>query len=151
MYYRFAKDAKRAGILVHGNVMMGTPGDSRKIQEENYEFAKKLNVDSFQIYPLYVYPGTEAYKWAKDNGYLLTEDFSKWVKEDGSHNCVHRTDEMSPEEMHELCDDYTRRYHLRPRYLGMKLVQAIRSPGDGYRSIKSGWSLVKKIVRSRKK
>jgi len=151
MYYRFAKDAKRAGILVHGNVMCGTPGDSRAIQEENYEFAKKINVDSFQIYPLYVYPGTEAYKWAKDNGYLLTEDYSKWVKEDGSHNCVHRTDEMSPEEMHKLCDDYTRRYHLRPRYLGMKLVQAIRSPGDGYRSIKSGWSLVKKIVRQRKK
>jgi len=150
MYYRFAKDAKRAGILVHGNIICGTPGDSRKIQEKNYEFAKKLNVDSFQIYPLYVYPGTEAYKWAKENGYLLTEDFSEWVKEDGSHNCVIKTDEMGPDEMLALCEDYTKRYHLRPKYLGMKLVQAIRSPGDGYRSIKSGWNLIKKIARSRK-
>jgi len=150
MYYRFAKDAKRAGILVHGNVICGTPGDSRSIQEENYKFAVKLNIDSYQIYPLYVYPGTEAYTWAKEKGYLLTEDFSKWVKEDGSHNCVLRTDEMTPEEMMELCDDYTKRYHLRPRYLMMKLAQAIRSPGDGYRSIKSGWSLVKKIARGRK-
>jgi len=150
MYFSFAKNARRAGLLVHGNIMCGTPGDTREIQKENYKFATKLNCDSMQFYPLYVYPGTEAYQWAKDNGYLLTEDFSKWVKEDGSHNCVFSTEEMSAEEMVELCERYTTRYHLRPRYLLMKLGQAIRHPSEGIRSIKSGWSLLKKIARGNK-
>jgi len=150
MYYSFAKNARRAGLLVHGNIMCGTPGDSRAVQEENYKFATKLNCDSMQFYPLYVYPGTEAYQWAKEKGYLLTEDYSKWVKENGSHNCVHNTDTMTAEEMVELCERYTARYHLRPRYLMMKLGQAIRSPSEGWRSLKSGWVLIKKIVRGKK-
>jgi len=148
-YYRFAKDARRAGILVHGCIMCGTPGDSPEIQAENYRFATKINCDSMQFYPLYVYPGTEAYQWAKDNGYLQTEDFSKWVKEDGSHNCVINTDKMTGEEMVNLCERNLRRYHLRPRYLLMKLVQAFRHPSEGWRSIKSGLNLIKRIVGKR--
>jgi len=145
-YYKFAKDAKRAGVMVHGCIMCGTPGDSRKIQEENYRFAIKINCDSMQFYPLYVYPGTEAYKWAKEKGYLLTEDYSKWLKEDGSHNCVINMEDMTAEEMVALCETNLRRYHLRPRYLSMKLLQAFRDPAEGWRSLKSGFTLIKKIV-----
>jgi len=149
-YYEFVKNTKRAGLLIHGCLMCGTPGDTREIQEENYRFATKLNCDSMQFYPLYVYPGAEAYHWAKDNGYLITEDFSKWVREDGSHNCVISTDAMSADEMVELCQQYMRRYHLRPRYLLMKLGQAVRRPSEGWRSMKSGWYMIKKIRRDRK-
>ena len=145
-YLKFAEDARRAGIMVHGCIMCGTPGDSKKIQEENYRFAIKINCDSMQFYPLYVYPGTEAYEWAKEKGYLKTEDFSKWLKEDGSHNCVTDLDGMTAEEMVALCETNLKRYHLRPRYLLMKLAQAFRDPAEGWRSIKSGWQLVKKIV-----
>ena len=145
-YYRFAKDARRAGIMVHGCLMCGTPGDSRKVQEENYRFATKINCDSMQFYPLYVYPGTEAYEWAKENGRLRTEKFSEWLKEDGSHNCVIDMEDMTAKEMVDLCEKNIRRYHLRPRYLAMKLAQALRDPAEGLRSLKSGWVLVKKIV-----
>ena len=63
-------------------------------------------------------------------------------------NDLHFT--MSADEMVELCEQYMRKYHLRPRYLLMKLMQAIRSPGDGVRSIKSGWTMIKRISRNRK-
>lgn len=149
-YYRFAKDARRAGLPVHACLMCGTPGDSRSIQDENYAFATKLNFDSVQFYPLYVYPGTEAYQWAKDKGYLISEDFSKWVKEDGSHNTVISTDEMSAEEMVAICERNMQRYYFRPRYLLMKLAQAFRKPSEGLRSIKGGWNLIKKIARKKK-
>ena len=146
-YQQFAKDAQRAGMMVHGCIMCGTPGDSKKIQEENYRFAVKINCDSMQFYPLYVYPGTEAYEWAKEKGYLRTEDFSKWLKEDGSHNCVTDMEDMTAEEMVALCEENLRRYHLRPRYLMMKIIQSFRDPAEGWRSIKSGLLLVKKIVK----
>jgi len=148
-YLQFAKDVQRAGLMLHGCMMCGTPGDSRKVQEDNYRFAVSVNCDSIQFYPLYVYPGTEAYTWAKEKGYLLTEDFSNWLKEDGSHNCVINMDDMTADEMVELCERNIRRYHLRPRYLVMKLFQAIRDPAEGWRSLKSGGLLVKKILRRR--
>jgi radical SAM superfamily enzyme YgiQ (UPF0313 family) len=145
-YFRFAEDARRAGVMVHGCLMAGTPGDSPAVQEKNYHFALKINCDSMQFYPLYVYPGTEAYRWAKENGYLKSEDFSQWLKEDGSHNCVINTDAMTADEMVSVCDDNLRRYHLRPAYILMKLRQALREPEEGWRSIKSGFIFFKKIL-----
>ena len=136
-YYQFAKDAKRAGILVHGCIMVGNPGDTKETLQKSYEFAKKINCDSMQFYPLYVYPGTEAYDWAKGKGFISTDDFSQWLTRDGLHNCVLNTPELSSDEMVDLCDYYLKKYHLRPAYILMKLRQAIANPSEGYRSLKS--------------
>ncbi|MDP7422524.1 MAG: radical SAM protein, partial [bacterium] len=81
-YYRFARDAAKAGLLVHGCIMVGNPGDTRETLAKSYEFARKINCDSMQFYPVYVYPGTEAYDWAVEKGYLKTTDFDQWVTED---------------------------------------------------------------------
>jgi len=136
-YYQFAKDAHKAGILVHGCIMVGNPGDSRETLNQSYEFAKKINCDSMQFYPLYLYPGTEAYDWAIKNKYLRTYDFSQWVTKDGLHNCVLNTPELSSEDMVYLCDYYLKRYHLRPGYILGKIWQAVRNPSEGYRTMKS--------------
>jgi radical SAM superfamily enzyme YgiQ (UPF0313 family) len=146
-YYQFAQDARRAGLMVHGCMMCGTPGDSKKTQEENYRFAIKINCDSMQFYPLYVYPGTEAYEWAKENGYLLTEDYAKWIQEDGSHNCVISTEDMTADEMVAICEKNVQRYHFRLRYLVRKTFQGIFRPAEFRRNIKSGMVLLKKKMQ----
>jgi radical SAM superfamily enzyme YgiQ (UPF0313 family) len=146
-YYQFAMDAHKAGILVHGCIMVGNPGDTRETLRQSYEFAKKINSDSMQFYPLYVYPGTEAYNWARENGYLRTNDFSQWVTKDGSHNCVTSTPELSSKEMVYLCDSYLKKYHLRPKYILGKLLQAIRNPSEGYRTMKSAKVFFSKILK----
>lgn len=147
-YYQFVKDAHKAGVLVHGCIMVGNPGDNRQTLAESYEFSKKINCDSMQFYPLYVYPGTEAYNWAIANEYLKTHDFSQWVNKDGLHNCVLNTPELSSEEMVYLCDNYLKKYHLRPRYILGKLWQATKNPSEGYRSIKSARVFLSKIILS---
>ena len=136
-YYQFAKDAHRAGILVHGCIMVGNPGDNKITLKQSYEFAKKINCDSMQFYPLYVYPGTEAFRWAKENDYLRTDDFSQWVTSKGLHNCVLNTPELSSEDMVNLCDHYLKKYHLRPVYILGKMRQALKNPSEGFRSLKS--------------
>lgn len=146
-YYQFAKDAKRAGILIHGCIMVGNPGDSRESLARSYEFAKRLNCDSMQFYPLYVYPGTEAFKWAQENGYLKTQDYSQWVTKDGLHNCIMDIPQLSSKEMVYLCDYYLKKYHLRPGYILMKMWQAIRQPSEGYRTFKSARVFFSKIAR----
>jgi len=146
-YRQFARDARRAGILVHGCIMVGNPGDSRETLARSYEFAKELNCDSMQFYPLYVYPGTEAYAWAKENGYLETEDFSRWVDREGLHNCVLSFPGLSSREMVGLCDHYLKKYHLRPAYIAMKLKQALFSPSEGLRSMQAARIFFSKLLR----
>lgn len=145
-YREFARDARRAGVLVHGCIMTGNPGDTPETLRESYEFAREINCDSMQFYPLYVYPGTEAFAWAEENGYLKTRDFSKWLTPEGTHDTVIDLPGFPGAEMMRLCDDYLKRYHLRPSYLLMKAIQAVRSPREGYRSLKSGVTLISKIL-----
>ena len=137
---QFMENAKKAGILVHGCIMMGNPGETRETIQESTEFAKELNCDSMQFYPLYVYPGTEAYEWAKANGYLTTTDYSQWLTEDGHHNCVIGLPGLPSEELVRLCDEALKDYHLRPAYLWMKFRQMFTHPSEGARTLKSAWT-----------
>ncbi len=149
-YVQFAADAKKAGILVHGCIMTGNPDDTQETLARSYEFAKRINCDSMQFYPLYVYPGTEAYDWAEKHGYIRAKDFSDWLTHEGLHNCVIDLPGFSSQEMVHQCDDYLKRYHFRPRYLFMKSMQALRHPSEGYRSVKSAQTLLSKIFFDRR-
>jgi radical SAM superfamily enzyme YgiQ (UPF0313 family) len=145
-YFQFAKDARKAGILVHGCIMVGNPGDNEETVRESYEFAKKINCDSMQFYPLYVYPGTDAFNWAKERKCLKTHDYSQWLTEEGLHNCVLNTSEMTSEDMVNLCDHYLKKYHFRYAYLFRKACQAGLHPLEGLRSLKSARVLISKLL-----
>ncbi|HAT50692.1 MAG: radical SAM protein [Nitrospirae bacterium] len=136
-YRRFVKDVQTAGIMVHGCMMVGNPGDTSATLAESYQFSVEANCDSMQFYPLYVYPGTEAYDWAKDKGYLRVASYDQWLTEDGLHNCVLDTPELSADQMVALCDYYLKKYHLRPKYILKKLLQGLRNPMEGYRTLMS--------------
>ncbi len=148
-YYRFAKDARKAGLLVHGCIMVGNPGDTPKKLEEYYQFATEINCDSMQFYPVYLYPGTEAYETAYARGMIRTNDYSQWLTSDGLHNCTFDTPGMTSEEMLGLCDYYLTRYHLRPIYLLRKLIQGVRIPNEGQRTLRSARVFLSKLLRGR--
>jgi len=133
----FMKYAKKLRILVHGCIMVGNPGETRETMEESFSFAKKVGCDSMQFYPLIVYPGTEAYEWAKAHGYLLTEDFSQWLTPTYAHNCVISFPHLTREEMLNFCEDAYKRYHFNFKYLAGKLLQMVACPSEGRRTIRS--------------
>ena len=133
----FMKYAKKLRILVHGCIMVGNPGETRETMQESFSFARKLDCDSLQFYPLIVYPGTEAYEWAKVHGYLLTEDFSQWLTPTFAHNCVISFPHLTREEMVNFCEKAYNRYHFNFRYLVGKLLQTLVSPSEGRRTIRS--------------
>jgi radical SAM superfamily enzyme YgiQ (UPF0313 family) len=134
---KFFRDAKRIGILIHGCFMVGNRGDNKHTLEETLNFAKELNPDTAQFFPLMVYPGTEAYRWAKTEGLLETEDFSQWVTEAGLHNCVVRMSDLSSSDLVLFCDRASREFHLRPSYVALKLRQVLRHPSEFRRTAKS--------------
>jgi len=59
-----------AGLSVGGFFVIGLPGDSFAAQERSVEFALNYGI-SAHFNMLVPYPGTELYKWVKDNGRIL--------------------------------------------------------------------------------
>jgi len=126
--------------------MIGNPGETEQTMRESYEFAVELDCDSFQFYPLYVYPGTEAYQWAKSSGYLLTEDYSQWLTQSGAHNCVISLPDLPRDRIVQFCNIAYRKYHLNCRYLFKKIIQLVTAPSEGKRTIRSGFKYFKTLL-----
>jgi radical SAM superfamily enzyme YgiQ (UPF0313 family) len=145
--WRFMKDARRAGILIHGCFMVGLPGETRETMQQTLDLAKKLNPDTVQFYPIMVYPGTEAYDWFRERGFIITDDFSKWLTPSGLHNTVIRTENLSPEELVMFCDHARRAFYLRPIYFMYKLRQMLTHPEEIKRTLKSARTFTKYLLR----
>ncbi|MFH1588888.1 MAG: radical SAM protein [Candidatus Diapherotrites archaeon] len=140
---QFMKDSKKAKILVHGCFMMGNKGETKESIQETVKFAKELDPDTAQFFPIMVYPGTEAFNWAKENNFLTTEDWSKWLLETGEHNTIVSTDKLSAEELVKECDKARRSFYMRPSYIAKKLWQGLTHPNELPRLMKSGKTFFK--------
>ncbi|MEE9323672.1 MAG: radical SAM protein, partial [Candidatus Aenigmarchaeota archaeon] len=137
MQLDFMEKTRKAGLLVNGCFILGLPGDTKETIEETIEFAKELNPDTSQFYPLMVYPGTEAYEWARGSGYLTTEDFSMWLTKEGFHNTTVSRSGLTAKELVKLCDQARREYYLRKKYIFSKMSQIISNPNEFIRTLKS--------------
>lgn len=142
----FVKDARRAGILVHGCFMVGNRGESRETLKKTLCFAKELNPDTAQFFPIMAYPGTSDYEYFKEKGWLVTNDFRKWLTEDGLHSSVVSNPDLKYEELVAFCDRARREFYLRPQYMFSKVIQIIRQPSEAKRIFKAAGTMVKYLL-----
>ncbi|MFZ5447755.1 MAG: B12-binding domain-containing radical SAM protein [Thermodesulfobacteriota bacterium] len=145
---QFFRDARQAGILIHGCFLMGLPGETRETMERTLALAKELNPDTAQFFPIMVYPGTEAFRWAQDKNYLITEDFRRWNTSEGLHHCVVSRPGLTNRDLVEFCDRARREFYLRPTYLGRKLLQSLTDLHEFKRLLKGGWSLSRHLFKN---
>ena len=108
---------------------------------------KELNCDTAQFYPMFVYPGTEAFDLAKKNGYLETEDYSKLIDENGNHDTILKHPNYTKDEILEYCNEARKGYYLRWRYMIPKLWQCLKSPSEFVRTLKSAKVFFKYLRR----
>jgi anaerobic magnesium-protoporphyrin IX monomethyl ester cyclase len=134
---QFVKDAKKAGIMIHSCFMVGNEGETKETMEKSLKFAKKINADTCQFFPLMVYPGTEAYDWAKSNNYIRANCFRDWLTEDGMHNCVISTPELTSAELVNFCDYARRKYYLSTKYLFYKITHLVTNPSEIVKTVKA--------------
>ena len=135
-FYQYVSNAKKAGLLIHACYMVGNQGETRETMQQTLKLALKLNTDTAQFFPLIPYPGTEAYDWAKKNGYIET-DYEKYCQPDGTHNTVLSTPELSAQEMVDFCNMARKKYYLRPSYILHRLKVGLTNPDDLKRSMKA--------------
>jgi len=73
MARRFAKNCKELGIAIHGDYIIGLPGETKESIQRTIEFAKELDSETIQVSIAHAYPGTEFYDYAAQHNYLAAE------------------------------------------------------------------------------
>ena len=136
----YLERCEKLGVLNHACFIVGLPSDNPKTIEATIEYAKNLPaIDTIQVFPAIPTPGLPFYKWCKENGYLLTEDYARWLKPDGSYNVVISYPWLSREEIEFWIKEFYRRFYFRARMIGYKLKQSITS----YEELKRNWMMFK--------
>jgi radical SAM superfamily enzyme YgiQ (UPF0313 family) len=116
---------KKAGIACRASFMLGNPGETEESMMKTLKFTFRTNPD-FALFNITTpYPGTPIYEWAKENGYLLSEDFSLYT---GS-KCLMDLPTVSPSTVEEFALYAWKSFYGRPGYIMGRLFK-IRSIYD---------------------
>lgn len=142
----YVRNARKAGLMIHACYMVGNQGETRETMEETLKAALRFNTDTAQFFPLIPYPGTGAYNWARENGYINGK-YDEYVHEDGTLNCIINTPELTAKELVDFCSYARKKYYLRPWYIWHRIVKGLRDIEDLKRSLKAFNRLRKSIFK----
>lgn len=145
----FARNAKKLKIKVFGCFMIGLKGDNVRTIEDTFHFAKKVYPESCFFQQAVPFPGTKFYEWVKENGYLRTEDYSKWLNKDGYLDCLVDYPYADHKEVERIRDNLMSRYYFSFTYI-FKTFLANLDWFEFKRVMKGGftyiWFRIKKAV-----
>lgn len=113
--------AKDAGITVRCTFMFGNPGETERTIDETIKYSLELDPDIALYNITTPYPGTEMFGWAKEAGYLLSEN---WDDYDLSEP-VMRLPTISPEKLQLKYKEAFRAFYFRPRKIFKKIADMV--------------------------
>lgn len=119
---QFVRNCKKLGIRIHGDFIIGLPGETRESIQRTIEFAKELDCETIQVSMAHAYPGTELYAWAQEHGYLVSEALA----DAQGHQLPHlEYPNLSREEMMAAVNRFYDSYYFRPRVVWRILRNAL--------------------------
>lgn len=113
----FAENTKKLKLKVFGCFMIGLKGDNLDTIEETFRFAKRVYPDMVFFQQAVPFPGTGFYQWVKENGYLKTEDYSKWLNKDGYLDCLVDYPYADAKKVEQIRDNLMTRYYFSFTYI----------------------------------
>src|SRR6266403_32290 len=85
MAREFMKNCKKVGIKVHGDFIIGLPGETKETINNTIEFAKELDCETIQVSLAHAMPGTELHEQMSRDGFLRVEALA----DSGGHQLPH--------------------------------------------------------------
>ncbi len=138
---QFTKDCHKLGLVVHGDFIMGLPGETRETINNTIAFAKELDVETIQVSVAHAYPGTELYDYAVKNGFIVAG--SKMVDE-GGHQLAHiQYPGLPAEEILDAVHRFYDEYYFRPKAVFRILKKAAFHSDDRKRLYKEAKTFLK--------
>jgi radical SAM superfamily enzyme YgiQ (UPF0313 family) len=125
----FAKNARKAGLLVHGDFIVGLPGETRETIEMTKKLIKEIKPDILQVQVATPIPGTEFYQWCKENGYLIIDDPNEYLDKDGHQKAVVSYPWLSAEKIVKAVDEILKEYYFSISYIPVVFRQIFRKNG----------------------
>ncbi len=130
----FMRNCKKAGIMVHGDFIIGLPGETPETIERTVRFAQALDCETIQVSIAHAYPGTELYNFAQSNGYLRSD---VEMTDEKGHQLPHlEYPDLSRAAMMEAVERFYDRYYFRPRVVARIVKRALFDPGERRRLYK---------------
>jgi radical SAM superfamily enzyme YgiQ (UPF0313 family) len=106
----FAKNCKKVGIRIHGDFIIGLPGETKETIQRTIDFAKELDSETIQVSIAHAYPGTELYDQL--HGSMPSEA----IADGGGHQLPHIEYPGLPrEDMMAAVNRFYDSYYFRPR------------------------------------
>jgi radical SAM superfamily enzyme YgiQ (UPF0313 family) len=66
----FVKDCRDLGFVIHGDFILGLPGETKESIQNTIRFAKHLDCETIQVSVAHAFPGTEFFDFAQKNGFV---------------------------------------------------------------------------------
>ncbi len=120
---KFTKDAKRAGLKIHGDFIIGLPGETKETIKETIDFAKKINISDYQFVVPQPHPATPYHDYLEENNFL---------SEGGKPSYP----EFSIEKLEYWRFRAYREIYFSPRYLLTRVLGAIKEPSEAVRLLR---------------
>ncbi len=110
----FTRDCKKLGLVIHGDFILGLPGETKESIRRTIDFAKELDCETIQVSLAHAYPGTELYDYAKANGFILNEG-AQMVDEMGHQVAMIEYPNISRDYIMEMVHRFYDEYYFRPK------------------------------------
>lgn len=108
----FMKIVKSLGLAVHGDFIIGLPGETRETIKTTMQFAEDLDCETIQVSIAHPFPGTDFEVWLRDRGYM-TED--EMFDELGHQLPNFEYPGLTRQEIVQAVEDFYGRYYFRPK------------------------------------
>ena len=143
----FMKNCKKLGLLVHGDFIIGLPGETHESIERTMQFAEELDCETIQVSIAHPFPGTAFYDYLKERGYLTEHDMSD---EFGYQMPNIEYPGLTREEIMEEVERFYGRYYFRPKIIFRIVRKAIFDSSERKRLCKEAVEYLRLRAKRRK-
>lgn len=125
----FAKNAKIADLLVHGDFIIGLPGETKETIRITKEFIDEVRPELLQVLVPQPVPGTELYKYYDEKNLLLEKNPQNFLDSSGYQISVVAQPQLSGVDINYIADSILKNYYFSPKYVPLVLRQIVRKNG----------------------
>jgi radical SAM superfamily enzyme YgiQ (UPF0313 family) len=116
------KNCRKVGIRVHGDFIIGLPGETKETIQKTIDFAKELDCETIQVSLAHAMPGTELYDSMAKEGFLKVEALA----DSSGHQLPHiEYPHLSKAEMMAGVNRFYDEYYFRPKVVWRIVREAL--------------------------
>src|SRR5580704_6406101 len=143
---RFTADCRKLGLVIHGDFILGLPGETRESIRKTIDFAKKLDNETIHVSIAHPYPGTEFYDYAKKNNLISIGNI---VDERGNQLPKVVYENLNEAELMDWVERFYSEYYFRTRVIWRMVRKVIFNTHDRKRLAKEAREYM--ALRARRK